>query len=123
MSVIKSKLFKFIFCPAVFIFSLGLQIYSHKMLSSLALLAVAILYFHFLWIQKTTWLKVAWIIFVVSAFLPIDISFKNYPGPPRFVPLVMGLPDEREIERAERGEIMLGGCILNGNEPKWVWVW
>ena len=42
------------------------------------------------------------------------------PGNPRGVPLVIGLPDAETFEAAERGEVVLGGCVLDpGPIPEW----
>ncbi len=66
---------------------------------------------------------IAWLIFLGSTFLSFDISLKNYPGPPRFVPVVMGTPSKEALAAERRGEIALGGCVVYGTEPKWVWIW
>lgn len=110
-------------CPVLFLFSLGLLIYSQRLLSLLLLALVVVSFFCFLRSGKTSLMRLAWVVFVISTFLPVDISFRNYPGPPRFVPLVMGYPTNETVERARRGEVMLGGCMVRGNEPEWVWVW
>jgi hypothetical protein len=44
-------------------------------------------------------------------------------GPPRFVPLIMGAPHDEDVAQEERGEVVLGGCILRRNAPKWILVW
>jgi hypothetical protein len=41
----------------------------------------------------------------------------------RLVSLVMGLPTRETGERAKRGEVILGGCIVSGFEPKYYLVW
>ena len=71
---------------------------------------------------ETKWMRLVFVVFLITAFLPVDVSLRNFPGPPRFVPLVVGAPRDEDIARDERGEVMLGGCILKGNEPGWVWV-
>lgn len=53
----------------------------------------------------------------------IDVTLLNYPGPPRFVTVIMGTPRDNDIAMEARGEAVLGGCILRGNEPRWVLVW
>jgi len=55
----------------------------------------------------------------------VDVSLNNAPGPPRFVPLVMGLavPDSQLMKATVRGDMLLGGCIVTGYEAKSVWVW
>lgn len=63
-------------------------------------------------------MRLIFVSFLIAVFLPIDVSLQNFPGPPRFVPLVMGLTTQ-----SANGEVMLGGCMVRGNEPRWVWVW
>lgn len=64
-----------------------------------------------------------WIVMFIVAILPADISFRNRPGPPRFVPYVMGLPGRELTAASRRGEVVLGGCVSTGYEPRWVLVW
>ena len=68
-------------------------------------------------------MKLIFVSFLIAVFLPIDVLPVNYPGPPRFIPLVMGMPGPELSARAMKGEVMLGGCIVRGNEPRWIWVW
>jgi hypothetical protein len=56
-------------------------------------------------------------------FVPFDVSLVGRPGPPGVVRLIMGLPTHHARAAAERGEIELGGCMVRGNEPRWVLVW
>ena len=72
---------------------------------------------------ETKWMRLIFVVFLVAAFLPVDVTLRNLPGPPRFVPLIMGSPTDEDVAREERGEVVLGGCILRGNPPRWVWVW
>jgi hypothetical protein len=62
---------------------------------------------------------------ILSALIlsPIEISMFRRPGPPGVVPLIMGLPGPELRARARRGEVVLGGCITSGHEPRWVVVW
>ena len=62
-------------------------------------------------------------LFVLTAFLPFDMSFYALPGKPRFVPVLMGLAMKPARDKAGRGDIILGGCCTSGFDPKWVWVW
>jgi hypothetical protein len=96
---------------------------SFRLIALAPLAAVVILFFCFLRSGKTDWIRLAWVVFLISTLLPFDISLKNYPGPPHFVPLVMGYPADETVEAYDRGEVMLGGCIVSGHEPRWVWVW
>ncbi|HEY1375099.1 MAG TPA: hypothetical protein VGH50_21680 [Candidatus Binatia bacterium] len=43
------------------------------------------------------------------------------PGPPRFIPVVYGLPTEEAMEEAKKGTFYLGGCF--SREVGWVLVW
>jgi hypothetical protein len=66
---------------------------------------------------------IALIIWLPLTFSPIDILPIPKGGRPRLVPLVMGLPTRQTAERAQRGEVVLGGCIVSGFEPKYYLVW
>ncbi len=123
MSVILTRFVKILPGP-ILLFSYLLVSYdSYRATASVIFLAVIACYLYFLITSKTKWLQLASVAFLIATLLPIDISLQDYPGPPRFVPLIMGTPTEEDAERAERGEVLLGGCILRGNAPKWVWVW
>lgn len=39
-------------------------------------------------------------------------------GGERFVPIVFGYPLPETFEAAERGEVVLGGCIVSDDDPK-----
>ncbi len=63
-------------------------------------------------------------LFLLMEFaLPFDVSVFYWPGRPRIVPLGMGLPNQATVQRAQRHEVALGGCIVMGNEPRWILVW
>ena len=64
-----------------------------------------------------------WAVWLALTFSPIDVFPIPKGGRPRLVPLVMGLPRSETVERAKRGEVMLGGCIVSGFEPKYYLVW
>jgi hypothetical protein len=123
MSVIKTKFFKILLGPVLLISCLLVSVESYRATASVIFLALVACYIQFLVTSRTKLLRLAFVAFLIASFLPIDISLQNFPGSPRFVPLIMGLPRDEAIARAERGQVMLGGCILRGNEPKWVWVW
>ncbi|MGY1738144.1 hypothetical protein [Geodermatophilus sp. SYSU D00684] len=38
-------------------------------------------------------------------------------GSPRAVPLVVGLPSAEAFDASDRGEVVLGGCLLTEGEP------
>jgi hypothetical protein len=66
---------------------------------------------------------IALTIWLPLTFSPVDILPMPKGGRPRLVPLVMGLPTRQTAERAQRGEVILGGCIVSGFEPKYYLVW
>lgn len=72
---------------------------------------------------RTPVVAVAWLLAAALCLLPWDVSFQNYPGTPRFIPLEMGLPGRDAMAAANRGEVMLGGCVTTGLEPQSVLVW
>ena len=120
MKLIKTDFFKFLFCPALFNVAIVLLRSSFRLIAFVLLIALAISYFHFLRSSRTIWMRLIFVSFLIAVFLPIDVSLQNYPGPPRFVPLVMGITSG---DGARKGEAILGGCMVKGTEPRWVWVW
>ena len=122
MKLTKTGFFRCLFCPTVFLLAIVLLQSSFRLTAFVLLIALAISYLHFLRSSRTTWMRLIFVSFLIAVFLPIDVSLENYPGPPRFVPLVMGL-SLRTADEARNGDVMLGGCIVRGNEPRWVWVW
>jgi hypothetical protein len=68
-------------------------------------------------------LRVALLAFVIVLVLPVDLSFRDLPGPPRFVELVHGMPGRDLFERAAQGELVLAGCIDRPFEADLIWVW
>ena len=123
MKLTKTKFFRFLLCPTLFFVAIVLLLSSFRFTGLVLLVALAISYFHFLRSSGTKWMRLIFVTFLVAVFLPIDVSLRNFPGPPRFVPLVMGLPGPQLSARAEKGEVILGGCLVSGNEPRWIWVW
>jgi predicted signal transduction protein with EAL and GGDEF domain len=123
MSFTQSKIFKALLGPALLVFCLMVLHDSFRATAAILLLVLAGCYILFLFTSRTTLLNWVFIAFLVAAFLPIDITFLNYPGPPRFVPLIVGLPNQEDFAREERGEVVLLGCIMRPNEPRWVLVW
>ena len=123
MKTTSNKLFLFVCCPIILFTSFLWLSITHRLLGLCFLVVFLILYLTVYWHRKIILLPLIWLIFITSTFLPIDLSFQNYPGHPRFVPLVMGQASIETEEKAKRGECMLGGCVVSGFEPKWVWVW
>jgi hypothetical protein len=66
---------------------------------------------------------ITWSIWLMLTFSPIDVLPIPKRGTPRLVPLIMGLPTRETAERARRGEVILGGCMASGFEPKYYFVW
>lgn len=119
----KSRLFRILIGPGLLVVASALQIYSFRTTALVLSPVLVITYVHFLRTAQTKWLRLILVAFVISILLPVDVTFRNVSGPPRFVPLIMGAPTEKEVALEQRGEVVLGGCILRGNEPRWVWVW
>jgi len=123
MRFTQTKLFKFVLAPLVFLCCYAVLYNSDRATARALLLALVVSYVCFLWTKKTRWMRLISVAFLVAAFLPVDVSLKNYPGPPRFVPLIMGSPTVEDEAAEARGEVYLGGCIMRGNPPRWMWVW
>ena len=123
MALTQTKIFKLLISPIVFLSCWVILHESYRATARFLLFALIVSYVHFLWTSKTKWMRLIFVAFLVAAFLPVDVSLRSYPGPPRFVPLIMGSPTDEDVARESRGEVVLGGCILRGNDPKWVWVW
>ena len=88
---------------------------------ALAIFALAAL--SFLLHRSLVLVVAAAMLFPLARQAPFDVTDLNYEGPPRLVPLVMGEPSWEDSLRRARGEVVLGGCVVYGNEPKWVLVW
>ena len=123
MRITQTRTFKLLLGPTIIVGCLLLLQYSFRWIGLLLFLALLGAYVHFLWRSNTKWMRLIFVGFLVAVFLPIDVTLLNYPGRPRFVPLIMGAPRDVDIAREHRGEVVLGGCILRGNDPKWVLVW
>ncbi len=96
---------------------------SPRAIGAILLLVLIPCYIRYLFTSKTKLLRSMFVAFLITVNLPVDISLQNYPGPPRFVPLIMGMPRPEDFARQERGEVVLGGCIMRDNPPKWILVW
>jgi len=83
----------------------------------------------FFWFRKPQLRRARFLALLLASFLsmqfflPFDISILYWPGRPHIVRLVMGLPTVETAQRARRGEVALGGCIVSGNEPSWILIW
>jgi len=60
-----------------------------------------------------------WAVCLLLCFSPIDVLPFPKGWHIRLVPLVMGLPAPETVQRAKRGEVILGGCLVSGFEPKY----
>lgn len=61
--------------------------------------------------------------FLFCSLLPVDVSLETRRGLPKILPVCYGKPDKALLERARRGEVALGGCMVRGYDPFWVVVW
>lgn len=123
MTLTRTRFFKAVICPLLFVGCFLIQHESYRATALVLLLVLIVSYVVFLFTNKTRWMRLSFVAFLVAVFLPIDVTLTNYPGPPRFVPLIMGSPTDEDIALEERGEAYLGGCILRSNPPRWVLVW
>lgn len=123
MALRQNKIFKALVAPFLLLACLVVMHDSPRATATVLLLVLIVSYVHFFWTSKTRWMRLIFVAFLIAVFLPIDVTLKNYPGPPRFVPLIMGSPRDEDVALEERGEAVLGGCIMRGNPPRWVLVW
>lgn len=119
----QSSTFKMLLGPVLLVTCLLVLGKSFRATGVVLLLVLVGGYVTYLFTSKTTLLRWVFVAFLIATFLPIDITTLNYPGPPRFVPLIVGAPSSQAAAREERGEVVLRGCISRGNDPKWVLVW
>jgi hypothetical protein len=61
--------------------------------------------------------------FLFCSLLPVDVSFTTRAGLPKVLPVCYGKPGHELLDRARRGEVVLGGCMVRGYDPLWVIVW
>jgi hypothetical protein len=101
----------------------GLFVKPRKGLSTLAFLATVIGAFLYIAGRGHRLLLVSGLVFAVVTCSPIDVTYLAVPGKLRVVPFVRGLPGPALREQARRGEVVLGGCLASGLEPRWLLVW
>ena len=123
MSFLQTKLSRALFCLAVLFCAWLVLLESYRATARILIIALVACSVQFIITAKTKWMRLAFVAFLIAAFLPVDVSLRNFPGPPRFVPLIIGAPRDEDVAQEERGEVILGGCISRGNDPKWILVW
>ena len=64
-----------------------------------------------------------YVIAVLGAISPVDMTFRNLEGPPRFVRVIYGIPGGNAFDTVDKGEAILAGCVVPLGSPIWVWVW
>jgi hypothetical protein len=62
-------------------------------------------------------------ILLVLLLSPVEVSALVRPGVPRLARYASGYPGPVARARARRDEVILGGCLVTGLEPRWVLVW
>ena len=100
--------------PLLLYFSVIWMAATLRVVSNLLFMGVLWVYFRYIRGRRSKLPLGLWLVAFLTTFLPADISFHDAPGPPRFVPLVMGLPDYDLIQEAARGDVVLGGCLVTG---------
>ena len=123
MQLTQTKPFRILVGPGLFVIGLSLLDFSFRRTGLVLFFALLVSCVYFLRASNTKPMRLLFVAFLIVVFLPVDVTLLDYPGPPRFVPLIMGLPRDNAIAMEARGEAVLGGCILRGNEPRWVLVW
>ena len=59
---------------------------------------------------------------IIVFFTQFPISFKPENGSNvkvKVVPIIYGMPNLEDSKAAEKGEIVLGGCVFNDLSPRW----
>jgi hypothetical protein len=89
---------------------------------------VVLVPFFVLWIRRLLGrgglaLPIVFALFVATVVIPIDIAPENRPGLPRLIPVVHGMVGPEARARAERGEIVLTGCIVHPFAARWILFW
>lgn len=97
-------------------------VYVRTMVVPFLLLAVVLHLVSFVRPVRTRLVASAWVIMFVLSVMPFDVSLHQYPGSPRFVPVVAGLFGLSIMDSADRGEIYAMLCP-DFEPPRWMWVW
>jgi hypothetical protein len=104
--------------------SLLLLAYRYRFLSLLSFVAMVPLLVFFLWRKK--FLKtvlILWLLFVLFAYLPVDITLQCLPGRPHWASVIHGLGSHARVEREGHKDVAISECIGFYYEPRYVWVW
>jgi len=124
MKIVESSIFKYLICPLIFFLSALWGLVTFRALGGLLLVALLCSYVCFLLHGRVFWMRLMWVAFIISTLLPVDISFRNYPGPPRLIPYFSGTPTAEALGKVKRGEMMWSGSCGGGDlEPEYVLVW
>ncbi len=54
-----------------------------------------------------------------AAYVAKPISCRSCGVTGKPLPIVYGYPTPETFEAAQRGEVVLGGCVLTGDDPEW----
>jgi hypothetical protein len=101
----------------------------HRFLGEVLITFGLVLYLLSYWRRTVRAALVVLVLSVLSLVSPLDIcsphdrSLSYMAGKIRIRPLIVGLPTTKTFERAERGEVVLSGCIPSGYDPKYVITW
>jgi len=117
------KKFKYIICPIGFVFSIVWLGIAPRTVGLIILAFLIVAYITISLHRSSKLIVKGWFVFMAVTIQPFDITFRDVPGSPKLVPYIMGLPSEEAKLKESQGEIVLGGCIVSGFEPKWVLVW
>jgi uncharacterized membrane protein YphA (DoxX/SURF4 family) len=117
------KKFKYVTCPIGFIFSLFWLGITSRIVGLVILIFLVLAYVTISIHGRGKHIARGWFVFMAITIQPFDVRFLDFPGPPKFVPYIIGYPTGESVAKASRGEVILGGCLASGFEPKWVLVW
>jgi len=97
---------------------------SYRTIPDLFVVIAIIVWFRVPRFRRAWFPGVVLVVFVaLELLLPFDVSMLNRPGGPSIRTLQMGMPSPALDARAEADGIELGGCVVRGNEPRWILVW
>ena len=101
----------------------------HRFAGTLLIAAAFILYLSSFWNNTTRAALIVCAVAAASLLSPIDIcspydrGLSYTAGKIGVLPLVLGIPTTKTLESAHRGEVVVGGCIVAGMDPKYVIAW